>query len=77
MNDLTIKNEIQEIFETSDTNLHDESFYVNKIFKLYVQSEIDLLTEFIEIAEKRNYNNIAYHNLLYDKITILQEKLNI
>ena len=75
MNDLTLKNEIQEIIETLDTNLHDESFYVNKIFKLHVQSEIDLLKELIEIAEKRDYNNIAYYNLLYYKITVLEEKL--
>jgi hypothetical protein len=75
MNDLTLKNEIRDIIETLDTNLHDESHYVNKIFKLHVQSEIDLLKEFIEIADKRNYNNIAYHNLLYYKITQLQDKL--
>ena len=73
MNDLTLKNEIQEIIETLDTNLHDESFYVNKIFKLHVQSEIDLLKELIEIAEKRDYNNIAYYNLLYYKITVLRK----
>ena len=75
MNDLTIKNEIFEILYNIDTNLHDESYYVDKINKVYTQSQIDLLKEFIEIAEKRNYNSIAYHNLLYDKIIILQEKL--
>ena len=75
MNDLTFKNEIQEILETLDTNLHDESHYVNKIFKLHIQNEIDLLKELIEIAEKRDYNNIAYYNLLYYKITVLEEKL--
>jgi hypothetical protein len=75
MNELTLKNEILEILCNIDTNLHDESYYADKINKIYIQSQIDLFKEFIEIAEKRNYNNIAYHNLLYDKITILQEKL--
>jgi hypothetical protein len=55
MNDLTIKNEIQEILENLDTNLHDESYYVNKIFKLFIQSQIDLLKEFIEHPTKPGY----------------------
>ncbi len=71
MNDLTLKNEIWEILETIDTNLHDESFYADKIYKLHIQCEIDLLKDCIEHPQKPGYKR---HDIL-KKIDELELKL--
>ena len=46
---------IKSIIENIDTNLHDEEYYAKKIYKLHLQSQIDLLKEFIEHPMKPGY----------------------
>jgi hypothetical protein len=69
------KEVIWGILENMDTNLHDESHYANEIYKLHIQDQIKLLNELNQIAIRRDYNGVAYFNLLYSKIEELQKKI--
>ena len=62
---------IQIILENIDTNLHDMDYYAEELYKLHLQSQIDLLGTVIEHPNKPNYKR---HDVI-DKIKQLKKQL--
>lgn len=70
-NDIFDYFEILNIIENIDSNLHDSCEYADKIYRLHIQSQINLLEECVEHPRKPGYRR---HDILY-KIKNLKKKL--
>lgn len=72
MNNKTIKNNIWNILENIDTNIHDMPYYVDRIHEIYLKSQIRILKSCVEHPTKPGYQR---HDIL-KKINELEKELN-
>jgi hypothetical protein len=66
---------IELIVDNTGVSTEQAKIIAKEINKLHVQNKIDLLMELNQIGTRREYNGIAYYNLLYQKIEELQKKV--
>jgi hypothetical protein len=71
-----MKREIIELLvDNTGVSTEQAKIITKEICKIHLQDEIDLLNELNKIAEDRNFNSIAYSNLLFMKAEELQKKI--
>jgi len=66
---------IELIVDNTGVSTQQAKIITKEINKLHTQNQIDLLMELNQIATRRDYNGIAYYNLLYQKIEELEKKI--
>jgi len=67
------------LHEIMDINVHskDPIDASKKIKERMMEDEIKMLEDINKIAEEREFNNVAYFNLIYRKVEILKETLKM
>jgi len=66
---------IELLVDNTGVSTEQAKIITKEIYKLHLQEEIDLLSTLNEIAEGRDFNGIAYSNMIYIKIKLLEEKI--
>ena len=66
---------IELIVDNTGVSTEQAKIITKEIRKIHLQDEIDLLNELNKIAEGRNFNGVAYSNLLFMKAEELQKKI--
>ena len=66
---------IELLVDNTGVSTEQAKIITKEIRKIHLQDEIDLLNELNKIAEGRNFNGVAYSNLLFMKAEELQKKI--
>ena len=66
---------IELLVDNTGVSTEQAKIITKKILKIHLQDEIDLLMELNQIATRRDFNGIAYYDLLFQKIEELQKKI--
>lgn len=66
---------IELISDNTGVSRDQAKLILKEIKKLHIEDKIKMLEELNQIAEDRDFNEIAYYNLLYGKIQELKKKL--
>ena len=66
---------IELLVDNTGVSTEQAKIITKKILKIHLQDEIDLLNELNQIATRRDFNGIAYYDLLFQKIEELQKKI--
>lgn len=65
---------IELIEDNTGVSTEQAKILATEIRKIHLQNQIDLLMELNQIGTRRDFNGIAYYNLLHQKIEELQKK---
>ena len=66
---------IELLVDNTGVSTEQAKIITKKILKIHLQDEIDLLMELNQIATRRDFNGIAYYDLLFQKIEELRKKI--
>ena len=66
---------IELLVDNTGVSTEQAKIITKEIRKIHLQDEIDLLMELNQIATRRDFNGIAYYDLLFQKIEELRKKI--